>query len=150
MLLTLVFATGVFLVCWLALLALDAVFQATISHGSDVLNQSVTITGDAKDYGEITITGTTPQDIALAFDPDDMKAYYFLSDVAGSLVTTNNPAGTPDTIVMVANEPIFWNNKMVWTNGHFANRGPWTKLTFTGSGSTNGTLKYFVIRDGSP
>lgn len=131
---------------------MDAVFQTTMNHGQDVVTASVTITGDEKVYAELTIPASSNDDYVIGGDPDNVKAYSILPTFNGTLTTTNNPAGTPDAVTLVANKPIAWNNAngISAANSHFANRSPWTNWNFANSDAAEGTVKILIIRDGTP
>lgn len=133
---------------------MDFVFQTTMSNGSDVANGTVTITADGKVYNEaLAVAGSsTVNYTGMAGDPDNVAAYEILPTFSGTLTTTNNPAGTPDVITLVANKPIAWNNAsgISAANSHFANRSPWTNWAFANTDATDGTVKILIARDDTP
>lgn len=150
MLPTLVFAVLAFLVCWLALLALDFVFQVTASHGSDVINKSVTVTADDKAYAEVAVgASATVTYTGCAGLPANVKGICVCSDQALTL-NINYSSGADDTFTLVANEPLFWHNKLVGLSDPFVNTDAIVSFDLTNLTTTAATVKIFIARDGTP
>lgn len=133
---------------------MNFVFETRLTQGADVVNASVTISVDAdgKVYNESLAVGAgaTVNYTGMAGDPDAVKCYSILPTFNGTLTTTNNPAGTPDVVTLVANQPIAWNNATGIANGHFANRSPWTNWAFANTDAAAGTVKIMIGRDDTP
>jgi hypothetical protein len=129
------------------------VFETRLTQGADVVNASVTISTDAdgKVWNESLAVGAgaTVNYTGMAGDPDNVKCYEILPTFSGTLTTTNSSGGA-DVIPLVANKPIAWNNAMGWTNGHFANRNPWTNWAFANTDAAAGTVKILIGRDDTP
>lgn len=150
MMLTAILIVG--LALFLGLIAsagLNAVFQTTFNHGQDVINATVTITGDEKVYAELTIPASDNDDFVIGGDPDNVKGYVILPTFDGTLTTTNT-SGAADVITLTANQPLAWNNASGIANGHFANRNVWTNWNFANSDDEEGTVTILIIRDGTP
>lgn len=128
---------------------MDSTFQITNNHGQDVVTASVTVSADDKVYAEIAVPAAGSEDYVIGGDPDDVASYSILPDFAGTLTTTNDPAGTPDVIAFAANKPLAWHNAMGLAK-HFANAEPWTLWTFANPGAVAGTVKILIMRDGTP
>jgi hypothetical protein len=133
---------------------MDFVAQMGLNHGNDSINKNVTISADTKDvYGDLNdpllVPAASTLNVSLNVDPDSLAAYYVFSTVDLTLTTTNS-AGIADVVSIVANEPVFWHNKMGLSDAaRFANRNPWTNLAFANAGATEGQLQMIFARDGT-
>jgi hypothetical protein len=131
----------------------DFIYSSSLTHSNDAISKSLTIVADTKDvFGDadspIAVAAGATVNISLNVDPDLLIAYFILVSVAMTLTTTNTSGGA-DVINILANEPLAWHNKMQIANGHFANRNPWTNLAFHNAGSSDGTLRVMIARDGT-
>lgn len=130
---------------------LVSTFAVNLTQGGDQAAKTLSITGsDTKVYApEIAVGAGATVNYSIGGDPDDAKAYVITPTFNGTLTTTNNPAGTPDVIPLVANEPLAWHHKMQLAK-HFANANPWTNWAFANTDAAAGTVAIMVIRDATP
>jgi hypothetical protein len=131
-------------------MAKSVAFRSIISGDVEsTVDKTVTIvTGDAVDDMELTIaTGVTDQLVVFACALAAMKGYYIVSDQAISLQT--NSSGSPDdTIALVANEPLVWNEKSLHTKAFTVDI---TALYLTtGVISASAAVRIIFVRDSTP
>lgn len=133
------------LACWLAL---DFVYQQTMSHGSDNVNASVTVSTNADDkvYSEFTVAAAgTVNYTGCAGDPADVKAIMIKTSVAMTL-TINYASGADDVYALGAGEPLGWNAKMS-LGTPFVNPAAITSMDFANAGAAEGTVTLMIGRD---
>jgi hypothetical protein len=128
---------------------ITATASYSLTQGNDNVSANVSIAdGDEKVYSQITAAASATTVYDVTGLPTAVKAYAILSDTNLTL-TTANASGTPDSVPIVANAPLFWNNQMGLAK-HFANANNWTSWSFVNATATPANVTVLIIRDGTP
>ncbi len=122
-------------------------FQVIYQEGSDKLDLTVTLSADGVDKRPLSIpTGTVDQEVSLEFTLASLKGYW-ISSTKAITIKTNSTSSPGDTVPVVANEPLFWNNKM-GNSKHFT--VDVTKLFISNASGATAAIDIRVAKDATP
>ncbi len=95
---------------------------------------------------ESIVTATTDGLLNIAFDKDDVKSIYILSDQAIT-IETNDGVSPGNTINLVANQPLVWQTGDYYTNKFTVDV---TAFYITNTSGSTASLKIRILSDATP